>query len=154
MSNKERNLLESVIHITEERDKKSLERVLAKTLFDYIGCKALVIFRVIDGKEGDLLEETASIPEEACAEHFKLVPSEYGLHRILRDQSINNCIQSRAIIAEEVDETKRVLFPVVINDEVTSILFIIGEHCSSATEKLVQCFLRIHSNFLAIIDDN
>ncbi len=154
MSNKERNLLESVIHITEERDKKSLERVLAKTLYDYIKCSALVIFRVIDGLEGELLEETASIPEEACADYFKLAQCEYGLQRIMRDSSINACIQSRKTISEEIDGVKRVLFPLVIKDQVTSILFIIGEHCSSTTEKLVQCFLRIHSNFLAIIDDN
>ncbi len=154
MSNKERNLLESVIHITEERDKKSLERVLARTLYDYIGCSALIIFRVIDGKEGDLLEETASVPEDACADCFNLVPSEYGLQRIHRDQSIINCIESQTVISEKVNGTKRVLFPVVIDDEVISVLFIIGEHCSRTTEKLVQCFLRIHSNFLAIIDDN
>ena len=48
----------------------------------------------------------------------------------------------------------RVLFPIVIDKEVTCILDTYGHQCTADTEKLINGFIRIYSNYLSILHDN
>lgn len=154
MPDYEQNLLEAVIHITEERDKKSLIKVLVEVLSDLIDHDAIVLFLLPRGANDQYLEAAASSPMDAWKYKGKLIPSEYGYQRVAIDDSSSQCISSGKIISVSENDANRMLFTIVVNNNVTGILDIDGHLHTKNTVKLIQSFVRIYSNFLAIIDDN
>ena len=146
------NLLESVIRITEERDKKSLERVLVETLADFIEFDAIILLRIPRG--GHVLEEAASMPPNACQQKLEPLTQESGELRIKHDEGLDRCINQCEIVSEVLDGTTRTLFPVEVGDKVSGILVLYGRTLIDNSIMLIRGFLRIHSNFLAILDDN
>jgi len=154
MLHDEDRLLESVIRITEERDKRSLIKVLVEVLSDLVDFDALIILRLPYGANVEYLEAEASIPMDACQDKLKIIPHEYGYQRVQLDDSTSLCINSRGIISETENNKNRILFPIVVNNSVSGILDIYGHQHTIITEKLISSFVRIYSNFLGIIDDN
>ncbi len=150
----EHNLLKSVIHITKERDKGSLIKVLVEVLSDIIDFDVLILLRLPGGANGKYLEAVASVPTDAYQDKLELIPHEYGRQHVLLDDSTSLCIKSREIISSTENDTNRILFPIVVNNIVTGILDIYGHHHTIHTEKLISGLISIYSNFLAVINDN
>lgn len=154
MLHEEYSLLESVIHITEERDKKSLANTLVETLSDFIDSDAIVLLRIPRNFDNEYLDVSASIPETAYQDKLKLIPHEYGEQRVALDDSLTLCIDKSEDISEIQNATQRTLFPIIVNDEITEILDIYGHHSTIHSKKLIQGFVSIYSNFLGVLDDN
>lgn len=156
MSYDEHNLLESVINITEERNKRSLINVLVEVLSDLIDFDALIILRVPRDNSDEYLEVAASMPVDAYQDKLKQIPyqHEHEYQYVQIDDSTSVCIDSREIFLETESDINRILFPIVVNNIVTGILDIYGHHHTEHTETLISSFIRIYSNFLAVIDDN
>ena len=154
MSFNEFNLFESVIHFTEERDKRSLEKALIQTLADFITFDTIILLRIPRHFDNDYLEVAVSLPESAVLNKLKLVPHEYGDQLVESDESITFCIEKTEVISDKKSATQRMLFPIVVNNIVTGILDLYGHETSENSDKLIQGFIRIFSNFQAIINDN
>jgi len=145
-------LLESVIRITAERDKQSLEKVLLETLADFIDFDALILLRM--SRCGEFLEEAAAIPGNARQDRLELVTRVPGERRIKHDDGLDRCIDRREIVSEARNGTSRILFPVVVGENVAGILAVYAHAITNHALILIRGFLRIHGNFLAVLDDN
>ena len=154
MSEEEINLFESVIHITEERDKRSLEKALIETLSDFINFDSLILLRIPRNSNDEYLEVASSIPNNAFQDKLNTIPIEYGDQRIELDDRITQCIDNNEIISDKQSSIQRILFPIAVNNVVIGIMDLYGYDSSVNTDKLINGFLRIYSNFLAIINDN
>lgn len=153
MSAEKNSLLESVIQITGERDKRSLIKILVENLFDFIDCDSIIFLQIPHVAGSDYLEVVLSLPEMPRQNWLEIIPSEGGLNRVKRDKNASRCIDSMEIVSAEVDGAKRVLFPIMISGSVTAVLDVYGYENFSETEKTVLSFLQIYSNFLTIIHD-
>ena len=154
MSYEEINLFESVINITAERDKRSLEKALTETLTDFINFDSLILLRIPPGYNNQYLEVASSIPKNAFQDKLNAIPIEYGDNRIELDNSISQCINNNEVILNKQSGMQRILFPIAVNNIVTGVMDIYGYVSAKNTDKLISGFLRIYSNFLAIINDN
>jgi diguanylate cyclase (GGDEF)-like protein len=154
MSQEKLSLFESVIRITEERDKRSLEKALVQTLSDFIDFETLVLLRVPRSVEGDYLEVAAFLSEAEIEDELELTPHDYGDPRARTDAFINQCIETAEITSEKYHNKHRTATPIVVNNTVSGILDLRGHDDTDNTNKLIQGFLRIFSNFQAIINDN
>ncbi len=154
MSSEDYNLFESVIHITEERDKKSLEKALIATLSGFIDFDALILLRIPRTADSEYLEVAGAIPKTAAEDKFTQIPHDYGEQRVAYDEDVKSCVDSGAFVSQNAAGTQRTLWPVIVNNIVIGILDIYGHHHTENTQKLIRGFIRIYSNFLAIIDDN
>lgn len=154
MSNSEVGLFESVIHITEGRDKRALEKSLTEALSDFIKCEALVFLRMPPNPDDGYLEVASSIPKGAFKDRLGVIPVEYGDHRISQDESIVECIDKNEVISDKKSFSVRTLFPVSANGVVIGVMDIYGYKRSEMEDKIVCGFLRIYGNFIAIINDN
>lgn len=147
------NILESVVCLTEERDTKSLEKVLFDTLSRFIHFDALILLRLPRHSEDLYLEMARSTPLNAFEEKLKLKHYEFGEPGIERDEFISHCIQSGEVISLDLND-RRVIFPIIVDDEVKGVLNIYGCSLDTNTEKLIQGFVSIYSNFLAVLNDS
>ncbi|WP_157826764.1 GGDEF domain-containing protein [Colwellia sp. 12G3] len=154
MSNEDYSIFESVIHITEERDKRSLEKALIETISEFIDFDELILLRLPRNSNSEYLEAAVSIPESTVENKLIFIPHEYGDQRVLYDEEIALCIDSKATISSKENMVLRSLFPIIVNNKVSGILDIYGYQKTDITLKLISGFIRIYSNFQAIIDDN
>jgi diguanylate cyclase (GGDEF)-like protein len=149
----ELNLFQSAIHITEERDKRSLEKALLETVTDFIDFEALILLRLPRSSGIEYLELAESVPPNIYAKYLKEVPFDYGDRRIEADKSLLECVNSAKIISVNA-KPERVVFPVIVNNVIVGLIDIYGYQRSEASDKLITGFIRIYSNFLSIINDN
>lgn len=150
----EHSLLESVVHITEERDKRSLGRVLIEVLADFIDFDDVILFILPDQVEPEYIEQVASIPKDARMNRLNPITSDYGEKRVYLDSSMRHCIATCAVIHGDAGGASRVLFPLVVNQKVAGVLDLYGAELDHATEKMIQGFIRIYCNFVDILDDS
>jgi diguanylate cyclase (GGDEF)-like protein len=146
------SVLESVVRITEERDKKSLERALIDTLADFITFDAVILLRLSRGTEE--LEVAVSGPARVGETKLDYITRESGVPGVRRDTGMGRCIDENTIVAEVLDSTTRTLIPVEAAGKVSGVLAVYGRKLSENNKRLIRGFLRIHSNFLAVLDDN
>lgn len=154
MSYKKFSLFESIIHITEERDKKLLEKSLIGTLSDFTDFDALILLRVLPGSNSEYLEAAVSLPKTAIQDKLKIITHEFGEQRVHLDDNMAQCIDTGEIVSDKQNNNQRTLFPIVVNNVVSGILDIYGHQSNPNTEKLISGFIRIYSNFQTILHDN
>ena len=147
------NLFHSAIHITEERDKRSLEKALLETLNDFVDFKALILMRLPRSSDIEYLELAQTIPLNIYSNYLNEIPSDYGERRIVCDKELLKCINTATIISS-TSGNERVIFPILVNNVVTGLLDIYGYQRSEQSDRLISGFIRIYSNFLSIINDN
>lgn len=148
------NLFESVIHITEERDKRSLEKALVETLSDFIKFDSLILLRIPRNSDDEYLEIASSIPKNDFQNELKIISTEYGEHRVEHDDVIIRCIDNNEVVSDKQSSIQRTLFPIAVDDVVRGVLDIYGYDKAENTDKLINGFLRVYSNFLTILSDN
>lgn len=154
MSSNELSLFKSIIHITSQRDKKSLERTFIKVLSQIIAVDVMVLLRVSRRAKNDYMEVAAFTAEKSLFEKYNLIPYDYGDARVERDGSIIKCIETADVIVENQKDSKRISFPIIVNDVVANVLDVYAKEVSSKTHSLLLDFLSLYSNFITILDDN
>lgn len=144
------DLLESVVRITELRDRDNLGLSLARTLHELIGGQHVTLYRQLTDHAGRaLLQPTATagigmeMPDAAeCPGCLAL--SDHPHHA--------RCVQQDASLAL-ADGTR--LFPVHgSGDAVIGLLEIGGKALAAWDEHLVSGFLRIFRNYLSLLEDS
>lgn len=148
------NLFESVIHITKERDTRALGKNLLKTLSDFINFDTLVLFHIPRGASDEYMEVAECIPNNIF--HDKQIKTPYDLCKlgIKQDNSVALCIKNAETVTYTIDESQRMLVPIIVNNTVTDILDIHGHELTANTKNIIHGFICIFSNFLTVIDDN
>lgn len=154
MPNEKYSLFESVVHITEERDKKSLEQALVKTLSDFIDFDAIILLRFPSAANGKYMEVAASIPASAMKDKLEIIPNEFGDQRAKLDADLTHCVDKGEIISNKKGDSQRTLFPIIVNNTLSGVLDIYTQHSATETGKIIEGFIRIYSNFQSIINDN
>ncbi len=145
-------LFESVIRITQERDKRSLEKALVETLVDFVEFEAIILLRIPRGR-ADLME-AAAIPSNARQDRLELLTQRPGEARIKRDEALDRCIEGCEIVFDVLGGEIRTLFPVGTKGNVSAILAVYGRACTDGSVTFIRGFLRIYGNFVAVLDDN
>ncbi len=144
------SLLESAIHISEERDKRSLANALVENLADHLEFSSVLLLTIPRVDKPDHLEITSYVYlDESGTRVYQRPDTE-----IPYDELVIRAIEQCEIVSEKVDELTRTVFPIVVSNSVIGLLVVnhYSEKCPS--QNLVTGFLHLYSNFIAILNDN
>ena len=147
------SILSSAVHITEERDKRSLEKILSVTLSDFIRFDSLILLRTTN--ESGFLDVALSRPIDEYKTKYQGEELRYGEPRIVVDEMLVNCIENNQMLeVATVDQKTRTVFPIEVLDKVVGALDIYGDKLEENSIKIVEGFLAIYQNFLSLLYDN
>ena len=150
----ELQILESVIQMTKERNKRSLAQNLLQTLADYIQYEAIVMLRIPRSANTHYLQVLASSSDTVIQKYLTLLPKKHGEICVVRDEDASRCIEAGTIITIESNGLVRTLFPIMVNHVATGLLDVYGKQISDETQRLVAGYIAIYCNYLALINDN
>ena len=147
-------LLDSVVHITEGRDRRSIIKALIRTISDLVELDAIIFLRQPRGDSNDYMEVAESLPVNIHQERFS--PSlRYQAENIVQhDAGTLLAIKERRPLLEEFEGWQRVLFPVIVNSEISGIIAVYAPICTPGSRKVIQSLIRLYVNFITIIDDS
>lgn len=144
------NLLESAIHITKERDKRSLASSLLEILADYLVFDSALLLTVPFAEKADHLEIMSSvILSESLSRDYERPDLKIEYDDLIL-KSINNCEN----VAETIDDITRSIFPIAVGKSVINLVIIYHQNEKILDKKLIHGFLRIYGNFIALLNDN
>lgn len=154
------DLLESVVQITEQRDRDSLEISLVGTLRDLIAAKRVTLYKYRETRAGRELyaavSDTVDGTTTDTAEYDQNPPCLPADSQAL----FATCLEKNAMVMESSGpdcpyNCHRYLYPVAGNHGVVvGFLEIFADHYSEADGKLADGFLRIYCNYLSILDES
>ena len=148
-------LLELVVGITRERDRRSLERVLIETLYNSLDAHAVIFLHTSPGGDSDLLSESASLPTDACQQRLKTVAGDEDKQKVVPDCGMARSLSEGVDLLDELgDNSLRYLFPIQGRKGISGLLVVYCRCCDNQSSQFIRAFLDIYSNFLEIIDDN
>ena len=145
-------ILSSVLSITQERNRKSLERVLVSTLAEIFGFDFVAIVHRVEGSK--LLEPTARYPAHWQSSDFNWIQQDYGELRIHPEPKLAQCVSEGVCIDAQEGKTGRTFFPLKLEHETLGALVIEGGAVNPQSHTLIDGFLRIHANFLAVLNES
>ncbi|MCR6631065.1 MAG: GGDEF domain-containing protein [Magnetospirillum sp.] len=142
-------VLESVVRITEQRSRETLEQCLVTALGELAGITVVTIARPLRRSSGTVVEILAhSTPEGMSAGGMPCAPlGDFPLMaRALAD--------GRDTVAPLPDGGERRCLPVLDGDDVVAFLVVDSVDRLAASEAVVRAFLAVYRNFLAILRDS
>ena len=154
MSTEEHNLLESVVNITGERDKRSLGLVLVSVLSEFVDFQDVILLLLPQKKDFNVVEQVAAIPKDAAAQRLDIATDRCGDRRVYMDERMLHCIDSCGVVYCSDRGASRVLFPLVVNQKIAGILDLFGAELDASAERIIQGFIRIYCNFIDVLDDS
>lgn len=153
------SLLESVVQITGQRDRDSLELSLVKTLHELIGAHKIVLHRIehVQGKRH--LLPLVKFEHDQCIVAFSdFDDGEYT--PVLDDfPDFVTCLEKREVVNSQCScdggRCDQYIYPVFGGgDRVVGFLEVNGRNHDVINHKLVEGFLKIYHNYLSILDDS
>jgi diguanylate cyclase (GGDEF)-like protein len=154
------SLLESVVQITGQRDRDSLELSLVKTLHELIGAFRIILYK-LQTYEGNkrILPLVRFESEESAAEQVELEESEESGILLDGQAEFAACLEQREMVNKKCQcrggNCLCFIYPVLGgNDVVVGFLEIDSERYDEINHKLVSGFLKIYQNYLSILDDS
>ncbi len=147
-------LLESVVRITGERNRDSLEISLVAAMLEVLPVRELALLKRLP--EGpDQIEEVirltrADLP--LAAERLEAG----GPHRpIFHDPFLDRCLEQGEVVHDrQGTERLRVLFPIALGGRPVAVLEALCAGAPPGGQALVRSFLRIYENYLTVLNDN
>ena len=157
-TNCQENFLESVIQITEQRDRDSLESSLVGTFQELTGAIRIALYRLRE----TFGERFLALAVEASGDGIVTGSSEYGDGALLplKDHPLfAACLEKEEMVmencgAECTQACYRYLYPVAGNHGIVGFMEIYTARYGEADRKLAEGFLRIYRNYLAILDES
>jgi len=157
-SNCQENFLESVIQITEQRDRDSLELSLVSTFLELTGAIRISLYRLREAFDETFL----TLAVEASSDGVTTGSTEYGDGTLLPlsgNPLFADCLAKGEMVSESCDAEcnntcHRYLYPVTGNQGVVGFMEIYTGRYNETDRKLAEGFLRIYRNYLAILDES
>lgn len=147
------DIFESIIEITRQKDTDSLEYSLAATLAELMDIQEVTLINIpFSGQSSSL---TSELRLKITTQDNK---KRYKWDNLPSNVTMTNDLQ--AIIAHhqplgiQSNEGHRFYFPIVINDELHSILQINSQHDIKTHIELIHGFVRIYQNYQVILTEN
>jgi diguanylate cyclase (GGDEF)-like protein len=150
MSSSDCNLLESVIHLTRERDKRSLEYSFIEILTEVLQFDIAMLLNVSHGRDDWNLE----ILSYYAAGNNDSKPYTRPQIIVPMDEFIRRSIESQEVVVDTHDQTSRTIHPIIINKTVKSLLVLYTRNADETSEKIISSFVKIYANFVAVLDDS
>ena len=144
------NLLESAIHMTKERDRRSLANALVEVIADYLEFHSLTLLNISIVDKAEHLE----IASYVCLDESRFRNYQRTGFETPYDDLMINAIGQMKVVSETVDDTTRTIFPVLVQEKVIGLLVVFHDPNMPPSQKLVHGFLGIYSNFISILHDN
>lgn len=152
MSEHDFNLIESVVHMTRERDKHSLADVVVGTLRDLLDCEFVALLDVSPAPTGFVRLNSRSQRSEDVPAPYR-VTDVNGV--VVCDTHMRSCLE--LLEAQRFAEAglQRQIFPVFVNQRVVSLLDVYAAVAFRPEDsRLLSGIASIYANFLGIIDDS
>jgi len=148
-------IFDAIINMTSVRDRRSLEASLVNTLHDVISHVTTVnLLRVPRETAADYLEVAACRPRIQQQVQLKLIDHEHGDPRMSKTSLSDECVLHGRTVSQQHAGLTTTLFPIISHQLVSAILSITATDFGPAQQEMVQGFVKIYSNFLAIAHDN
>ena len=154
MNNNNKNLLESIIQILEERGKSPLDKTFSEIVFNLFDCDSVVFFQCLPKYKTEFMEVTASLPDDSYLDRYELINNDYGSLRIKPEGHILDCIKSHKVFLEEQSDTSHVIQPVMVSGNLSGLLDIYGFNSTPENMETLVALLNIYSNFVSVLEDN
>lgn len=144
-------LLDSIAHLTEKRDRESLELCLIQTMFELLPAEEISLYQV-EGHQFGLL---VRVNPEGCWSMNEDSQDPDYLMPITNDALFADCLYRRQMRAEPVSaRTQRYAFPILYQNQGIGVLCLESTHDLSEDRRLIAGFMRIYQNYLALIHEN
>lgn len=153
MSGHDFSLIESVVHMTRERDKHSLADVVVNTLRELLACEFVALLDVSHAATGFLRLKSSSHVSDMSMPYSAMDAN----GAILCDGDMRRCLEEIQAINCPVQGMQRQIYPVLVNQRVVSLLDIYtfaNRHSRQENARLLAGIVSIYANFLGIIDDS
>lgn len=147
-------MLENAIYITEERDRRSIEKALLETLSELFSFEAVILLQIPKNSQHKYIDPVLSVPVNACRDKLKLLPAKFGEKKVEIDEWMLNSINFCKPIKTSFNGSTRAIFPLIINKGITGLLDIYGYKDDSETDGAIIALTRIYSNFIAILNES
>jgi len=152
---KQEKLLESVVAITKQRDRDSLELSLGTTLIELVGCSDVLMLKTFNEFSIDEMEEVIhiSVPNnQSHRDDYAISTTQQLVHP---DAFITRCLNEKQLIKDAVDKSSvRIACPILLKDEVVGILSIVSDTFSETDTHLINGFVKIYQNYISILNDS
>ncbi len=138
-------LLESVVRMTENRDRRSIERSLVAILAELISAKRVALYLTCDGRVERVAEAGSTAGADGDADTIEA-----------RDRcTFAECLEKRAtvVLSSAGRSQTRMGFPVTLEAEVIGLVAIDCGSKGPSDKKLIAAVINIYQNHLAVIDD-
>jgi len=144
------NLLESAIHITKERDKKSLALALVEIIADYLDFHSVLLLDIPPVENLENLEVSSYVClDESRSRNYQRPDIE-----VPYDDLMKSAIKENRVVSETLQDATRTIFPILIKEKPIGLLVVYHNIGNPPNEKLIHGFLSIYSNFTSILHDN
>lgn len=148
------NILRSVGHIVEERNKRLLEKKLLNSISEFVEYEALILLHRPRHSDNPYLEVTLSMPEMAYEDKLKSLVHANGVVHIHMDDHIKQCLNTSHAIFTQTEALERGLFPIIIHHEVIGVLDFYTLKLSDSNKQMIIGLLHIYRNFIEVLYDN
>lgn len=149
-----KHLLESVIRITGNRDRRILEQCLIDTLLEVISANEILLHEVETTTDGISLRPLA---QTSITSLTAIDPHASAPRSLEQDPDILQAVnlQTPVITCDpNVTSQQRIIYPIRSNQGTTDILVVLTHNSSPAHHELTSAFIHIYRNHLQLLHDN
>lgn len=153
------DLLESVVQITAQRDRDSLEISLVGTLQELIAARRITLYKIRESRSGRKLVAVVETSAGGIATDTSEYDDRVRPFDLNKQPLFARCMENGARVMERCGgdcpgECYRYLYPMTGSHGVVGFLEIHADRHSEPDQNLVHGFLRIYHNYLAILDES
>ena len=150
----EQHLLESVIRITENRDRRILEKCLIDTLLELISANEIFLYEVETTADGISLKPLA---QTSITSLTAIDPHASTPRSLEQDPDVLQAVNLQIPVVtcdSNVASQQRIIYPIRSNQGTTDILVVLTHNSSPAHHELTSAFIHIYRNHLQLLHDN
>lgn len=149
-------IIESVIQVTEHRDRDLLEATLVSTLYELIGARSISLHKITISNSCRGLREAARMDASGLISE-QTSPSELqGFIALEAVVEFAECLAAGSVhmLRDPAGDSVRYLHPLWNSMEIAGFLDIVSHRVNEIDKELIEGFLRIYRNYLCLLDES
>lgn len=143
------SLLQSVVTITEQRDRERLEQALLDTLAEIMPIRRITLYQMISREQGGEAVIVSEKAEDSVSRNIHNGPSFQIAQRLEFGSVIETGKEFVRFVQDE--NVFQSVYPIHGSGGISGFLEIISGHHSEGDQRIIQAFLKIYSNYLHIL---